>query len=79
MASSALWGSVKYRLKREPISSSRVCPVRDSVCWLTSVMMPQRVGGHDGVDVRLHEGPRVDLCSLQHLGQTDLVGHVLGR
>ena len=41
MPASARAGSVKQSLNGAPMSSSRVQPVRASICLLTSVMMPE--------------------------------------
>ncbi len=36
----------------------------------------KRIGRHDGVDVRLDQGARVDLGDLERLGQANLVRHI---
>jgi hypothetical protein len=54
-------------LNGAPISSSRVQPVSASICLLTSVMMPARIGGHQRIDVRFEQRAGVELLVAQAL------------
>jgi len=57
-----------------------VQPVSASICLLTSVMMPARIGGHQRVDVRFDERAGVELLVAQALIEEFLLGfHLFAR
>jgi hypothetical protein len=55
---------VKQFLNGVPISCSRVEPVSASICWFDVGDDPQRIGGHQRVDIGLDQRAGVELGRL---------------